>query len=105
MRLGRLDPNAPSPFRRLRLIFPSPPRGEGPGNARPFLLPSLEGRGWGWVGVRTFVRAWLKLADPPPTPPFQGGGKVTHGGGGKVTAPIGTPSYTTQSCHLPFMVL
>ncbi len=50
------------------------------------LPPSLKGRGWGWVGFRKSERAYLrfdwlphtgtralKLADPPPTPPFQGG--------------------------------
>jgi len=37
------------------------------------VLPLLEGRGRGWVGFRIFDRLRLKLADPPPTPPFQGG--------------------------------
>ena len=40
---------------------------------KPNLPPSLEGRGWGWVGFRISAREWLKRADPPPTPPLQGG--------------------------------
>ncbi len=40
---------------------------------KPNLLPSLKGGGWGWVGFRIPERERLKLADPPPTPPFQGG--------------------------------
>ncbi|MDQ0839635.1 hypothetical protein QFZ54_003419 [Sphingomonas faeni] len=38
------------------------------------VFPLLEGRGWGWVGYRKLQRPWHKLADPPPAPPFQGGG-------------------------------
>ncbi len=34
-------------------------------------LPSLEGRGWGWVGLRR-VLLFLE-SNPPPAPPFQGG--------------------------------
>ena len=35
------------------------------------LLPSLQGRGRGWVGFGGTLRP--PRADPPPTPPFQGG--------------------------------
>jgi hypothetical protein len=35
--------------------------------------PLLEGRGWGWVDFRKRKRSRLKPANPPPTPPFQGG--------------------------------
>ncbi|TCP91948.1 hypothetical protein C8J42_103640 [Sphingomonas sp. PP-CE-1A-559] len=42
--------------------------------ANLILPPSLEGRGRGWVGFRIMARLRQKLADPPPTPPFQGGG-------------------------------
>ena len=41
-----------------------------------FFCPSLEGRGWGWVGFRISEPSWLKPVDPPPAPPFQGGGTV-----------------------------
>ena len=41
--------------------------------------PSLEGRGWGWVGFRVVEPLGLELAYPPPAPPFQGGGKSLCG--------------------------
>ena len=47
-------------------------RGDGVGK----LLPSLEGRGWGWVGFRISLTLWHKQAYPPPAPPFQGGESV-----------------------------
>ena len=37
------------------------------------LPPSLKGRGWGWVHFRIMARP--PRANPPPTPPFQGGEK------------------------------
>ena len=41
--------------------------------------PSLEGRGWEWVG-RLWPLAFDNAeADPPPAPPFQGGGKSWAG--------------------------
>ncbi|TCP91584.1 hypothetical protein C8J42_103269 [Sphingomonas sp. PP-CE-1A-559] len=40
--------------------------------------PSLEGRGWGWVGQLVTRRLHDTETDPPPTPPFQGGGKFTR---------------------------
>ena len=66
--------------------------GMGEEGAFFFLLPSLEGRGWGWVGFRELFGlrfGWpgggfggcLGLAGcavatyPPPAPPFQGGEK------------------------------
>ena len=44
------------------------------------LLPSLKGRGWGWVGFRMAEPLGLKPAYPPPTPPFQGGKQVAASG-------------------------
>ncbi len=37
----------------------------------PVLLPSLEGRGWGWVGLGRTQHSLE--SNPPPPPPFQGG--------------------------------
>ena len=49
------------------------------------MLPSLEGRGWGWVDERSeALRAQdfrPPSADPPPTPPLQGGEKRKNPGG------------------------
>ena len=62
-----------------RLLFPRLRKGtvESPSSRpRSLLRPSLEGRGWGWVGFRMVEPLWLKLAYPPPAPPFQGGGTV-----------------------------
>ena len=62
-----------------RLLFPRLRKGtvESPSSRpRSLLRPSLEGRGWGWVGFRMIEPLWLKLAYPPPAPPFQGGGTV-----------------------------
>ncbi len=42
------------------------------------LLPSLEGRGRGWVGTWGTAVA-SSLANPPPTPPFQGGELESEG--------------------------
>ena len=43
--------------------------------AFPILLPSLKGRGWGWVGQLEPQPFHDPEADPSPTPPFQGGEK------------------------------
>ncbi len=37
-----------------------------------YLLPSLEGRGWGWVGVRQVLRQQMDL--PTPNPSLSGKG-------------------------------
>jgi hypothetical protein len=42
---------------------------------RILLRPSLEGRGWGWVGFRMFNAWWIKPADPPRLLSFRKGGK------------------------------
>ena len=42
------------------------------------MLPSLKGRGWGWVGPLEPRRIDCAETDPPPTPPFQGGEKRVY---------------------------
>ena len=48
------------------------------GTQDPKPLPSLKGRGRGWVGPLMSPPSRHKETNPPPTPPFQGGAKKTR---------------------------
>ena len=68
---GRSPAQARDPHRPVPLV-----RGGGRAVAMGRQLPSLEGRGWGWVRRRreAFEAARLRCArHPPPAPPFPGG--------------------------------
>ena len=62
----------------LPIRSPPPSRAGPRPKPRAHHAPSLEGRGWGWVGQLEPRRIDCAETNPPPAPPFQGGEKRVY---------------------------